>query len=136
LGLLEIGEDIILLVDEGGVEDAGPEGNIDEGMFPFFCIIIQIVYPGAFHRPHIRDEIVDRCGIITITEQGILQPGVTHGVFIDIGEGIGDELEGELVEGPVGELYGKWFFFVGLVIDGFDAVEGGLVFSIVVGDVE
>ena len=105
-------------------------------MFSFFCIIIQVVYPCTFHRPHIGDEVVDRCSIVTITEQGILQPGFTDGIFIDVGEGVGDELDGKPVEGPVGEFQGEWFLFVGLVIDGFDAIESRLVLTIIVGDIE
>lgn len=136
MGLLEIGEDIIFFVDEGGVEGAGPEGDIDKGVFSFFRIIVEVIDPGAFHRPHVGDEVINGRRIITIPEQGVLQTGFPDVVFIDVGEGIGDELEGNAVEGPVGEFDGKRFFFIGLAIDLFDAVESRLVPAIVIGDVE
>src|SRR5882757_1270921 len=57
-------------------------------------------------------------------------------VFIDVGEAVGSEFERNAVEGAVCELDGKWFFEPGGTVDGFDAVEYGMVFVVIVGDVE
>jgi hypothetical protein len=68
--------------------------------------------------------------------EGILHAGLAHLKFIDIGEGIRDQLEGDPVEGPVGELDGKGFFVIGGAVGLFDVVEDYFMTVIVVGDVE
>jgi hypothetical protein len=134
----EIGEDIIFPVRKGRIESAGPEGDVNEGMFFFVGvgIVVEVVDPGDLHRTHRADEVVDGSGVIAIADEGILQAGFSDGVFIDIGEGVGDQFKREPVERAVGEFNGKWLFCVGMPIYFFDAVEGRLVLMIIVFDVE
>jgi hypothetical protein len=136
--LREIGEDIIFPVHKGRVEGAGPEGYVDEGMFFFVGIgvVVEVVDPGDLHRTHRANEVVDGRGIIAIADEGILQAGFSDGVFIDIGERVGDQFEREPVERAVGEFNGKWLFGIGVPIYFFDAVEGRLVLMVIIFDVE
>ena len=136
LGLGKIGQDIILLIDERGVESLRPERYIDQRMPGLIGVIIQVVNPGTFHRPHIGDEVVDSGGIIAIFQQRILQPGLTDGELVYIGEGIGDQFERYMVEGPVGEFDRKGFLPVGLLKGLFHAVERIMVPVVVVRDVQ
>ena len=132
----KIGEDIIFFIDEGGVKDPRPEGDIDQGVFCFLRIIVEIIHPGAIHGLHAFDEVVDRCRIVTKLPQGVLHPGFTDGEFINIGKGIRYQFQGNMVEGPVGEFDGKMVLLVGLPVDEFDAIQGRLVFAIIVSDVQ
>lgn len=136
MALGEIGEDIIFFIDEGGVKDPGPEGDIDQRVFCFLRIIVEIIHPGAIHGLHAFDEVVDRCRIVTELPQCILHPGFADGEFINIGKGIRYQFQGNMVEGAVGEFDGKMALLVGLPVDEFDAVQGRLVFAVIVGDVQ
>jgi hypothetical protein len=136
LGFLEISEDIILFVDEGGVDGTGPEGEVDKGVLLGFAVVIEFIDPGTVHVVHARDEPVDRVGVIAIFQKRVLHAGFTCFVLIDIGEGICDQFEGYPVEGAVGEFDGEGFFVIGFSECVFDAVEGGVVAAVVFCDVE
>ncbi len=88
LRLGEISEDIIFFVDEGQVEGFWPEGDIDQRVAGFVCIIVEVIDPGAFHRAHIFDQVIDGGGIVAIFAKCILQAGLADGEFIDVGERI------------------------------------------------
>lgn len=132
----EVGEDIVFFVDERQVEGFWPEGNIDEGMPVGIGVIVQVVDPGTFHGLHIKDQIVDGGGVIPIFQDAVLHAGFADGKFVDVGKGVGIEFEGDVVEGTIGEFDGEALSMPGFCVDLSHAVEGIVVFVVVVGDVE
>ena len=132
----EVGQNIILFIGEGGVEGFWPEGNIDEGMAGFIGVIVQVVDPGAFHGLHVGDEIVDGCGVIAIFQDTVLHAMFTEGEFVNIGKGIGVKLQRYVVEGAIGEFYGKMPGLVSLLVDLRHAVQRVVVPVIILGDVQ
>ena len=97
---------------------------------------VQVVDPGAFHGLHVKDEVVDGGSIITIFQDAVLHAGFADGKFVDIGERVGIEFEGNMVEGVVGEFDGEVAVVPGFLINLGHIVEGMVVFVVVVGDVE
>jgi hypothetical protein len=91
LRLLKIGKDIILFINEGVIDDPGPERNIDERMFSGAGIIVQVIDPGAIPGLHILNKPVDRGGIVPVFPEGIFQAGLACLKFINICNGVGDE---------------------------------------------
>jgi hypothetical protein len=100
------------------------------------CVVVEVVDPGAFHRLHLCDEVIGGEGIVAIFQQGILHPAFADRVFINIGEGIRRQFQGDMLKGAVREFDRKWFGPVGCLIDLFDAVERRPVFMVIVGDVQ
>jgi hypothetical protein len=99
-------------------------------------VIVEIIYPGTFHGLHIEDKVVDCGGVIAVFQDAVLHAGLADGKFIDIGKGVGIEFEGDMVEGAVGKFDGEVAVVPGFLIDLRHAVEGVVVFVVVVGDVE
>ena len=65
-----------------------------------------------------------------------MEAGLVDMVLVYIGKGVGDEFEGDPVEGTIGKFDGEGFFAIGFSIGILDAIKGGMVFAIVFGDVE
>ena len=66
LRLLEIGEDIILFINEGEIESSGPKGDIDERVFCRVRVIVEVIDPGTFAVLHRADQVIDRGGIVAV----------------------------------------------------------------------
>src|SRR6185312_4839067 len=100
------------------------------------AIIVQSVDPGAIHPSHAPDEPADRDGVIAIFYEGVVKAGLADIVFIDISKSIGDQLDRDAVEGPVGKLDREGFCLPGMTEGFFDAVERGTVAVVIIFDIE
>ena len=105
-------------------------------MFGGIGVVVEVVDPGACPALHGADKIVDGGGVVAEFSEGVLQAGFADLVFVDIGEGVGDQFERDAVEGAVCEFDGKGFDMVGVPEGIFHLIEGVFMAMIVSLDVK
>src|SRR5580658_3947549 len=99
-------------------------------------VIVKVVDPGTFHGLHVKDQVVDGGGVIAIFQDAVLHAGFADGKFVDIGEGIRIEFEGNVIKGAVGEFDGKAVAMPCFLVCLSHTVETVVVFLVVVGDIK
>jgi hypothetical protein len=105
-------------------------------LFFFISIIIQAVHPGAVDGTHPDNKRIDGGGIKAIFSQSVLHSLLVHSKLINIGQGICHQFQGHVAKGPVCEFDGKRPFQVRSFVTLIDAVQGRLMFVIIVGDIQ
>ena len=87
-------------------------------------------------KPHLRFRKLSGNSVFHRLADIAQQAGFADGVFIDVSKRVGDQLEGDAIEGAVCKFDREWFLGIGVAIYFFDAVEDRLVLMIIIGDVE